>query len=93
VRDLVYRLRSMAGVSGNSVIGNMLMEASDAIEAQAARVAELERLTARLDGIEAWLRATHGYPYPKADSPHVHTRECYDDPGPGHGPPFLICDF
>jgi hypothetical protein len=23
---------------------------------------------------------------------HVHTRDCYDDPGPGHGSPSLICD-
>jgi hypothetical protein len=23
---------------------------------------------------------------------HVHTRECYEDPGPGHGSPFLVCD-
>jgi hypothetical protein len=22
---------------------------------------------------------------------HVHTRQCYDDPGPGHGSPSLIC--
>ena len=22
---------------------------------------------------------------------HVHTRDCYDDPGPGHGSPGLIC--
>ena len=23
---------------------------------------------------------------------HVHNRMCYDDPGPGHGSPFLVCD-
>jgi hypothetical protein len=23
---------------------------------------------------------------------HVHTRECYDDPGPSHGSPQLICN-
>ncbi len=28
-----------------------------------------------------------------ASSPHVHTRACYEDPGPGHGPPFLICGY
>lgn len=22
---------------------------------------------------------------------HVHTASCYDDPGPGHGSPFLVC--
>lgn len=22
---------------------------------------------------------------------HRHTRDCYDDPGPGHGPPQLVC--
>jgi chromosome segregation ATPase len=33
-----------------------------------ARVAELEReRAARLDRIEAWLRGTHGYPYPGKD--------------------------
>jgi hypothetical protein len=33
-----------------------------------ARVAELEREpAARLDRIEAWLRGTHGYPYPEKD--------------------------
>lgn len=24
-------------------------------------------------------------------SEHQHTRDCYDDPGPGHGPPALVC--
>lgn len=26
------------------------------------------------------------------DLGHVHSRECYDDPGPGHGSPQLICN-
>jgi hypothetical protein len=23
---------------------------------------------------------------------HIHTRDCWDDPGPGHGSPFMICN-
>ena len=26
-----------------------------------------------------------------AHAGHVHTRACWEDPGPGHGKPFLIC--
>jgi hypothetical protein len=67
MRDLVTRLRCNAGIAGNSVAGNLFCEAAETIEAQAARAAELERITARLDRIEKWLTATHGYPYPGKD--------------------------
>lgn len=82
--DLITRARRAAGIAGNDVTGNLLIELVDTIEQQAARVAELERelspgwckaearvdeaerdmLAARLDRIEKWLKATHGYPYP-----------------------------
>jgi hypothetical protein len=24
---------------------------------------------------------------------HTHSRQCYDDPGPGHGKPFTVCNI
>lgn len=39
----------------------------------------LERLTAPAEGV--------------AQPAHVHSRACYDDPGPAHGHPSLICGF
>ena len=30
--------------------------------------------------------------YRSNEADHEHVTTCYDDPGPGHGPPALICD-
>jgi hypothetical protein len=106
--DLITRARRAAGIAGNDVTGNLLIELVEEIEAQErfvndtadqiaaiiagqrpddwawplhglrdaltaaearAEKAERERnsLAARLDRIEKWLTATHGYPYPGKD--------------------------
>jgi hypothetical protein len=32
-------------------------------------------------------------PDEKPATPHVHTKMCYDDPGPANGHPFLVCEL
>jgi hypothetical protein len=101
--DLITRARRAAGIAGNDVTGNLLIELVEEIERLrdlAARVIEADDearqdyggalmllaaladelrpakpatgpkgpdLAARLDRIEKWLTATHGYPYPGKD--------------------------
>jgi hypothetical protein len=75
VTDLITRARRAAGIAGNDVTGNLLIELVEEIERLRTKPANLswtvkstllDRVD-RLDRIEKWLRSTHGYPYPGKD--------------------------
>lgn len=90
VRDLLYLADYRSGY------GNVTIDKEDA--EYFPRFIDAEEMGRRLSHITG----TRHEPItiPPADSPlspppkvgHVHTSQCYDDPGPGHGSPFLVCN-